>query len=278
MTRTLAAGLGAMALIVACHKVPYTNRKQFNLVPNGVMNQAGAASYTSMLADVRVQKQGSDNEVLQRVGRNISRVANQPNYDWTYSLIQSNELNAWALPGGYIGFYSGILPVLDNESGMAFVMGHEVAHATARHGAERLSQQLALFGGLLGLEVLLNERTQLKPEQRAVLLGALGVGGQLAIVLPFSRTHESEADVIGMMYMAKAGYPPAESIQVWDRMEQLSGSAGPEFLSTHPSYDRRRANLQEWLPNAKKKYARNKRDRDTLVSLWGGSAGRKGGR
>ncbi|MBX2799083.1 MAG: M48 family metallopeptidase [Myxococcales bacterium] len=269
--RTWALVTGCAALVgVACQKVPYTNRKQFNLVPNSIMLGLGKSSYASMLAEVPVQKKGSNNQTLQSVGNRISGVAKRPDYAWEYSLINQDEINAWCLPGGYIGFYTGILPVLDNEAGMAFVMGHEVAHATANHGSERMSQQLTLLGGLTGLELILANETKMKPAQRAAVLGALGVGGQLGVLLPFSRTHESEADVIGMMYMARAGYPPKESQRVWDRMSEHAPNSVPAFLSTHPTNEKRKGVLQEWLPNARKKYQRNKLPHDTLNTLWGG--------
>lgn len=254
-------------LLTSCRRVPVTNRRQFNLIPDGIMRGVGKTSYTSMLAESKLKKQGNEIEVLNRVGRRISKVADQPKYDWTFSMINDNVVNAWALPGGYIAFYTGILPVLKNEAGMAFVMGHEVAHATARHGSERMSQQIAMVGGLAGLELYMANATELKPEQRAVILGALGIGGTLGIILPFSRKHEAEADVIGMMYMAEAGYPPEESRKVWDRMSAASGgNAPPVFLSTHPSHEQRKKNLSEWMPMAKKKYARHERPNGTPLS------------
>ena len=159
---------------------------------------------------------------------------------------------------------------------MAFVMGHEVGHATAHHGAERLSQQLTMVGGLVGLELFLRNRTTLKQQDRQLILGALGVGGTVGVLLPFSRMHESEADVVGMMYMSSAGYPPAESIKVWDRMEkETGGSAVPTFLSTHPKSKKRQANQREWLPKARKRYQRNALKRDTLAPLWGGGTQKK---
>jgi predicted Zn-dependent protease len=274
-SRAVALSAAAAALFVACNKVPYTGRTQYNLVPDSIMRGVGKSSYTAMLSEEKLQKKGEDHDTLQKVGRRISKVADQPKYEWEFSLIDDDDtLNAWALPGGYIAFYTGILPVLENEAGMAFVMGHEVGHATARHGSERLSQQLTLLGGLAGLEIYMANATKLKPEERAIILGALGVGATVGAILPFSRMHESEADVIGMMYMAEAGYPPKEGQRLWDRMEAAAGpSALPAFLSTHPTNEKRKANLQEWLPQADKKYQRNKLSRDTRASLWGASDG-----
>lgn len=274
LDRKLALVAGAAILVaVGCQKVPYTGRAQYNLVPDSLMRGVGKSSYNSMLSGVSVKKKGEDHDTLQKVGERISKVADQPKFDWEFSLIDDDEtVNAWCLPGGYIAFYTAILPVLENEAGMAFVMGHEVAHATAHHGAERMSQQLTLIGGLVGLEIFMANETQLEPEKRALILGALGIGVELGVLLPFSRTHESEADVIGMMYAAEAGYPPQESIQLWDRMEAASPGSMPTFLSTHPSHDQRKANLREWMPQADKKFQRHKLSYDTQKVIWSGGA------
>lgn len=262
---------GVSAVAIACHKVPYTGRVQYNLIPDSIMRGVGKSSYSSTLSGATLEKTGSDHDVLVKVGGKISKVANQPNYEWRYSLIDDDKtINAWCMPGGYIAFYSGVLPVLQNEAGMAFVMGHEVGHATAHHGAERMSQQLTMIGGLIGLEAYMATSTELDVKQQAIILGALGVGTELAVMLPFSRTHESEADVLGLMYMADAGYPPQESIPLWDRMEQASPNSLPVFLSTHPSNAQRQANLKEWMPQANKKYVRNKLTYDTKQVLWPG--------
>lgn len=262
---------GVCAVAVACHKVPYTGRVQYNLIPDSIMRGVGKSSYSSTLSGSTLEKTGSDHDVLVKVGGKISKVANQPNYEWRYSLIDDDKtINAWCMPGGYIAFYTGVLPVLQNEAGMAFVMGHEVGHATAHHGAERMSQQLTMIGGLIGLEAYMATSTNLDVKQQAIILGALGVGTELAVMLPFSRTHESEADVLGLMYMADAGYPPQESIPLWDRMEQASPNSLPVFLSTHPSNAQRQANLKEWMPQANKKYVRNKLTYDTKQVLWPG--------
>ncbi len=259
----------AAVIVVACAKVPVTKRVQYNLLPDSLMRGVGKTTYTATIAEAKVKRKGEDAEVLTKVGRKISRVANQPKYDWRFSLLDDDQINAWCLPGGYIGFYTGILPVLKSEAGMAFVMGHEVGHATAQHGAERLTQQLSILGGVVGLEAYLRNSTRLDPKQRGILLGALGLGATVGVVLPFSRMHESEADVIGLMYMSRAGYPPAESIDVWTRMEQIAGSSPlPAFLSTHPSNKKRKAKLREWMPKAKKRYTRNKLSYDSLKPLW----------
>ena len=262
------------ALAVACAKVPYTGRLQYNLLPDSLMRGLGKTAYNDMLSGVATKNKGDDASTLGKVGRKISKVASQPKYDWKFTLIKEDTMNAWCLPGGYIGFYTGVLPALKNEAGMAFVMGHEVGHATAHHGAERLTQSLTMLGGLVGLEVYLANKTKMKPRDRGLLLAALGAGATVGVILPFSRAHEAEADVIGMMYMAKAGYPPAESIKVWDRFEKGSGKGVklPAFLSTHPASKQRQAHQKEWLPKAKKRYLRNQLKYDTQANLWGKGA------
>lgn len=262
--------LTVVAGISACSRAPFTNRLQLNLVPDPLMNQLGAATYVEMIGGTPVDRQSQNAKTLKKVGRRISRVAKKPSYKWRYALINDHDtVNAWCLPGGKIAFYSGILPVLENEAGMAFVMGHEVGHAMARHGAERISQQATMIGGLTALYLYLDNKSDMPEEARNMLLAALGVGVELGIMLPFSRAHEKEADVMGMMYMANAGYPPGESIDVWTRMSAgRKGVEMPAFLSTHPTHTQRKKNLREWMPAANKKYGRNKLQRDTLSTLW----------
>jgi predicted Zn-dependent protease len=267
------AAVGALAGTVGCAKVPVTDRPQYNIVPDAIMRSLGKTSYHEALSGERIERKTEDAQILDQVGARIARVANQPDYDWETTLIDSNEINAWCMPGGKIGFYTGILPVLRNEAGMAFVMGHEVGHAVAHHGAERLTQQLTLFGGLAGLSVLLDKQTELDAQQRGVVMAALGAGAEVGIILPFSRTHENEADVIGLMYMSRAGYPPEESLPLWDRMSrQTGGSNVPAFLSTHPTDEKRQDHLREWMPQAKKRYERHQLAGDTTTTRW--SAGR----
>ena len=259
--------------MTGCSRAPFTNRIQLNLVPDPLMNELGAATYVEMLGGLKVDRKSSDAQTLKKVGRRISRVAKKPSYRWRYALVKDDDtLNAWCLPGGKIAFYSGILPVLENEAGMSFVMGHEVGHAMARHGAERISQQATMIGGLTALYLYIDNKSDMPDQAKNMLMAALGVGVELGVMLPFSRAHEKEADVMGMMYMANAGYPPQESIEVWNRMSRERGGIEmPAFLSTHPSHSQRKQNLREWMPAANKKYARNKLQRDTLSKLWSAS-------
>jgi len=260
----------ASTVLAACVKVPVTNRRQFNLIPDGLMREIGASTYKSMLADLKVQKGTENAQVIDSIGEDIAKAANQKDYNWKFKLIQdSDTINAWCLPGGKIAVYTGILPVVENEAGLAFVMGHEVGHATAHHGAERMSQQLAVLGGLAGLYLYLDNKSDLNDKQMATVIAAAGVGAQGGVILPFSRLHEKEADVIGMMYMAKAGYPPAEAPKVWTRMEDATGGSGmPAILSTHPNNDTRKQNLRDWMPKAKKRYNRSKKKSGTQQTLW----------
>lgn len=259
-----------LATLAGCSHTPVTNRTQFNLIPESIMLPLGKSSYADMLSTAKLEKGTRDAETLKTVGQRISTVANQDGYKWKYSLIEDDEtINAWCLPGGKIAFYTGILPVLRNEAGMAFVMGHEVGHATAHHGAERLSQQFAVLGGLAGIYLYMDKKTELSDQQKGTILAALGVGATLGVILPFSRAHEKEADVIGLMYMARAGYPPEESIKLWNRMEnETGGSSVPAFLSTHPSNEKRKANLKDWMGRANKRYERNKRTENSLGTRW----------
>lgn len=271
LARSTRAWLGlALVALSACSKTPVTDRVQFNLIPDAIMVPLGKSAYQEMLAAENLEKNSDRHNHLKKVGQRVSKVANQPKYKWRYSLIRDDDtVNAWCLPGGKIAFYSGILPVLQNEAGMAFVMGHEVAHATARHSSERLSQQLAVLGGLSALYLYIENRTELGEEARNIILGAMGIGASVGVMLPFSRKHEKEADIIGMMYMARAGYPPEESIAVWNRMSQMSGGGGiPTFLSTHPSHGQRKRNLRDWMPQARKRYARNALSENTQQTIW----------
>jgi predicted Zn-dependent protease len=177
-------------------------------------------------------------------------------FQWEFNLLAENTVNAWCMPGGKVAFYEGILPVCQDEAGIAVVMGHEVAHAVAKHGGERMSQALAQQGLGMGLSVLMREQ----PERTQALAMTAYTGlSTVGAMLPFSRLHESEADELGLKFMALAGYDPAEAPKFWQRMKALSGGAPPEFLSTHPSSDTRVRDLNKLLPDAKKYYAKSKK-------------------
>jgi predicted Zn-dependent protease len=172
-------------------------------------------------------------------------------YNWEYHVIKSDQLNAWCMPGGKIAFYEGIMPVCKDDNGVAVVMAHEVAHAVARHGNERMSQQLAVqLGGMALSEALEKQKEQ--TQQLALL--AFGVGSQVGVMLPYSRLHESEADELGLYFMAMAGYDPKGATEFWKRMEKEGGSRPPEFLSTHPNPNTRISNLEKLMPKALEYY------------------------
>jgi predicted Zn-dependent protease len=175
-------------------------------------------------------------------------------YKWEFNLVQDDLVNAWCMPGGKVVVYTGILPYTKTEAGLAAVMGHEVAHAIARHGNERMSQQLALQMGGVALDVAMMNQPN---ETRALFQSAYGFGAGVGVVLPFSRKHELEADKLGLFFMAKAGYDPKEAIDFWKRMAALGGEKPPQWLSTHPSDETRVTELTRALPEAMKYYQQN---------------------
>jgi predicted Zn-dependent protease len=175
-------------------------------------------------------------------------------YSWEFNLVENELVNAWCMPGGKVVIYTGIMPVTQDETGLAVVMGHEIAHAIAEHGNERMSQQLLQQAGAVGLMVAMKD----EPVQtQAMWLAVYGVGTQVGIMLPYSRTHESEADRLGLVFMAMAGYDPREAPEFWQRMASQGGGQPPEFLSTHPSHETRVENLNNWIPEAMKYYNKN---------------------
>ncbi len=212
----------------------------------------GEQAYSEVLKKERVSSNARWNEIVKRVGTRIAAAANKPEYKWEFKLIESKEQNAFCLPGGKVAIYTGILPVCQNEAALAAVMGHEVAHATARHGGQRISMALGTQIGLMGLSAILGGE---ETKEKGILLAALGLGSQVGVMLPFSRSNESEADEIGLVYMARAGYDPAEAPRFWDRFSQVSQGAPPEFLSTHPASSSRKAALESQLPKANALYS-----------------------
>ncbi len=221
--------------------------------------QMGEQAYAEILKDPKIVISTNPAEVdpVQRVAKRIIAAAKQSKFanlakkfSWDVQVIKDDKMkNAWALPGGKMAVYTGIFPEAKNENGLAAIMGHEVVHALARHGAERQSQvqlgQLALIGAAIGLEV-----KKTSDNKKRAMMAALGVGLQVGLLLPYSRTHESEADYIGLLLAAEAGYDPRESVQLWQRMAQSSQGAPPEFLSTHPANETRISDLQKWMPEA----------------------------
>ena len=243
-TRTLLSLSGLLALALACSTVEYTGRSQFNVVPESVMNSLGVEAYTEAGQQYPESKDTQKRALIERVGKRIA-AAVERDYQWEFKLFEANVVNAWCLPGGKVGFYTGILPICENEDGIAVVMGHEVAHAFARHGAERMTQNVVVKLGLGAADLVLSGSS---PGTHDGIMQALGFTTNLG-VLKYSRDHESEADELGLRFMVRAGYNPEESVKLWERMARLSeGKAPPEFLSTHPSSEHRAARLRELIP------------------------------
>lgn len=247
-----------LVLVVACASVPHTGRRQFNVVSDHQMNQLAIKAFQQL---VEKEPEASDErmkKMVKQVADRVSKAAeiiDQPKFNWDVRLIDRDIPNAFCLPGGKIVVYTGILPYALNEAGLAAIIAHEVAHAVARHGGERMSQQLALKGAVLaGGEILKKEDGTIDNKSK-MLLGALGLGATVGVILPYSRTHEFEADQIGQMYMARAGYDPAEAIKLWTRMSKIKKPPIPVWLSTHPADDDRLRKLAEFLPEARKHYS-----------------------
>lgn len=249
------ASAAMLALVTGCATVGETNRKQLMLVSQDQEMQLGLSSFNQMKQEVPISRDPQANALVQRVGKRIAAVANLPNAQWEFVVFESPEANAFCLPGGKIGVYTGILPITQNDAGLATVIGHEVAHAYAHHGAERMSEAMGMqaVGQLLGASVANSD-----PKLQAATMLAYGVGSKLGRELPHSRAQESEADHIGLLYMARAGYDPREAVNFWQRFAAYSAksgsSAGPAFLRTHPLDETRIKQLQQWMPEAEKQY------------------------
>lgn len=245
-------GLSLTALICpACTTVEGTGRTQFMVVTKAQENQMGKEAYQQILSEETLSNDARLTAIVRRVGERIAAQVDRPNFEWEFNLIESPQVNAFCLPGGKIAVYTGILPIMQNEAGMAAVMGHEVAHAVARHGGERVSQSIAV--NLAGQAVAYGF-SGASPAAQQAAMAAYGVGANVGVMLPFSRSHETEADSLGLVYAAKAGYDPREAVELWKRMKAASGNRPPEFLSTHPSTDRRIDDLQSQMGEAMQLY------------------------
>ncbi len=232
--------------VLGCAAVPYTRRSQLILVSPEREAQLGAQAFRATLDKGRVVREHEFVEPIETVGWRLARVAQQPGFQWQFAVLDAPKtVNAFCLPGGKVAVYTGLFPIARTTTGLAVVLGHEIAHAVARHGAERLSQgEVAQFGG-----ALLNAVFGGSPAGNTVL-AAYGLGAQVGVLLPFSRTQESEADHIGLILMAKAGYDPHAALEFWKRMEHAGGEGVPEFLSTHPNHGTREAQIDEWMGEA----------------------------
>ncbi len=232
---------------------PETGRKSHVGLSTEQESALGLQSYKQVLAQAQAIDSGPESEMVKRVASRLAAATGPAggSFDWRESLIRDDQVNAFCLPGGKIVVYTGILPVAQGDAGLATVLGHEMAHATSRHGAQRVLQQNLAQTAMTGVAVSLSDMDYNK---QRVVMGALGAGAQFGILMPFGRDHESEADHIGLIYMARAGYDPQESIRFWERMERSGGAQPPEFASTHPSHGHRIQQLQAWMPEALEEY------------------------
>lgn len=253
------AALTAALALSACVTLPYSNRSQFIMLDGGTETSLGADSYREELGKVKSVTGTPEAAMVERVSMAIAREASRDEkilayfpavkkFNWEVHLIQDDLINANCRPGGKMIVYTGILPLTQTEAGLAAVMGHEVSHAVCRHGNERISQGMIAQIGLAGFEAGLRNKD---PATRQAAVGAMGAGVGLGVLLPFSRAHESEADHVGLILMAKAGFDPREAERFWTRMSQKSkGQKPPQWMSTHPSDETRIRQIREWLPEA----------------------------
>lgn len=251
--------------VSACKVNPFTGQKTLNFYPNSQIFPTAFAQYDQFLTENKVVKGTSESQMITKVGQRISAASERwlsangypgylKDYKWEYNLVNDETVNAWCMPGGKIVFYTGILPICQGETGVAVVMGHEVAHALADHGAQRMSAGTLQQVGAVGVAVATSGKSA---EAQNTFMQAYGIGTQVGGMLPFSRSHETEADRIGLQIMAIAGYDPYEAAELWKRMKANSGGAAPpEFMSTHPSNDTRINNLMAWAPLAAEEAAK----------------------
>jgi predicted Zn-dependent protease len=249
----------AALIFIACSNNKITGRKQLNFISNEEMIAIADTQYFQVLKSSKIVMAGNEAQMVKRIGhRIVAAVQDYYNemgwsdqlkkYKWEYHLIESKEVNAWCMPGGKIAVYTGLLPITQNENALAVVMGHEVAHALAEHGKERVSQQMLAQGGALTVGLLTAKQSAIN---RDIFLAAFGAASNYGLILPFSRKQELEADELGLIFSAKAGYDPREAIDLWKRMKKLGGEAKPpEFASTHPGEDTRIKELEKQMPNA----------------------------
>lgn len=248
--------------IVSCATVPITGRKQLKLLPDSMITEMGQSNYAAFLKDnPAVSPPTRQSAEVTAVGLRISQAVEKymkdnglskkiEGYKWEFNVVDSKEVNAWCMPGGKVVVYTGILPLTKDDAGLAVVMGHEIAHAIADHGNERMSQELTVQAAGIGLQVFMQTKPQATQD---IFMSAFGVGSQMGI-LAYSRQHELEADKLGLVFMAMAGYDPERAVSFWQEMSKIGGTKPPEIMSTHPSDERRIAQIQAFLPEAKKYY------------------------
>lgn len=255
----LIAAIWLMLMFQGCAEVPITQRKGLHLVPETELLSMSFQQYNDVLKKSKLSTDTRKVEMVRRVGIRIAKSAETfltetgqqdkiKNYKWEFNLIEEDKtVNAWVMPGGKAAVYTGILPFTQNETGLAVVLGHEVAHALADHGNERMSEALVANMGGMALSVALSQRPQ---QTQQLFMKVYGVGANVGFLLPYSRLHESEADRIGLTLMARAGYDPREAIPFWQRMSSQEGQRPPQLLSTHPAPETRVADIKKYLPEA----------------------------
>ncbi len=253
---------GLLLLMAACSTVPVTGRQQLNLVPESSLTQAGLQQYQEFLQENEVIRGTAQSEMVQRVGQRVAQAVERyfreqgqsealQGYKWEFNLVNQPEVNAFALPGGKVVVFKGLLDVANTDAQLAAVIGHEIAHVVAKHGNERMSQALLTQMGGTALSAALSSQPQATQQ---LLMTAFGAGAQVGVLLPFSRLQESEADRLGLIFMAMAGYDPQAAVEVWREMAARGQGGGPEFLSTHPADQTRIKNIQEHIPEAMRYY------------------------
>lgn len=242
-----------IAIAYSCAQVPFTERKQLMMISEEQEQQIGKATFAQIKEELPINNDPRVNSAVQEVGQRIAKAAEEPGAQWEFIVIEDDSANAFALPGGKVGVFTGIMPIAQNDAGLAVVMGHEIAHVLARHGAERMSQEQILGAGQAALMAAIMGKS---PGAREAMVRAYGLSATLGVTLPFSRKHESEADRIGLILMAKAGYDPRAAVDFWKRMaEQSRGASPPELLSTHPGDETRIKRIaRDYLPEAMEYY------------------------
>jgi predicted Zn-dependent protease len=255
-------------MVANCAEVPVTQRRGLHLVPNSELNAMSLQEYGKVIKESKLSTDESKTQMVRRTGQRIAKAAEAflvdtgqgqkvKNYQWEFNLIEDDKtVNAWCMPGGKVAVYTGILPYTKDETGLAVVMGHEIAHALADHGNERMSQGLLVNMGGMALSTALSKQPQ---QTQALFMKVFGVTTNVGVLLPYSRLHESEADRIGLLIMARAGYDPRQAIPFWERMGKDEKERPPELLSTHPAPASRVANIQTYLPEAMPYYERAKK-------------------
>lgn len=246
----------------ACSRVPVTNRKQMKLLPESMLQNMSQTEYRKVMAKGPLSGNTAELNRIRTIGNKLAMAIESymrshkaadrlKGIKWEFNLIEKGEANAWCMPGGKVAFYTGLLPLCKDDIGIATVMGHEIAHAIARHGNERMSQQLMVQTGQVGLALAMSSKPK---ETQSTFLMAYGLGAEIGFSLPYSRMHETEADKMGLIFMAMAGYDPSQALDFWKRMSQSGGQKPPQILSTHPSDETRIKNLRAFLPQAMKYY------------------------